>query len=144
MKKAFLILALLVLCSAAHGQNDLVIKKTTDMKIPGMPDMGDMFGKNSGSRAEGLRKARTSTVMVKGSRLRVDSNIPTIKDMGMSTGSREVSYIQQCDLLRTVHLNPKKKSYTISNIGGSGPAKGKPPRKSRKPRKAAMSMFRWR
>jgi hypothetical protein len=65
----------------------------------------------------------------------VDSNITPIKDMGMSTGSREVSYIQQCDLLRTVHLNPKKKSYTISNIGGSGPAKGKTAEKIQKAKK---------
>lgn len=135
MKKAFLILALFVLCPATYAQDDLVIKKTTDMKIPGMPDMGDLLSKNGGSRGEGIRKSRTSTVMVKGSRLRVDSNIPTIKDMGLSTGSREISYIQQCDLMRTVHLNPKKKSYAISNIAGSGPAKGKTAEKIQKAKK---------
>lgn len=135
MKKAFLTLALLALYSAAYAQNDLMIKKTSDMKIPGMPDMSAIFGKNSGKSGEGLRKARTSTVMVKGSRLRVDSNIPTIKDMGMSTGSREVSYIQQCDLLRTVHLNPKKKSYTISNIADSSSAKTKTAEKIEKAKK---------
>lgn len=135
MKKAFSIFALLVLCSAAYGQNDLLIKKTTDMKMPDMPDMSSIFAKNGGSRGEGIRKARTSTVMIKGSRMRVDSNIPTIKDMGMSTGSREVSYIQQCDLQRTVHLDPKRKSYSISNIAGAGPAKSKTAEKIEKAKK---------
>ncbi|MGH9820541.1 MAG: hypothetical protein ACRD43_10265, partial [Pyrinomonadaceae bacterium] len=138
MKKAFLMIAFFALYSAAFAQNDLMIKKTADMKIPGMPDISGIFGKSSGKGGEGLRKGRTSTVMVKGSRLRVDSNVPTIKDMGRSTGSREVSYIQQCDLLRTVHLNPKKKSYTVSNIAGSSSAKVKTAEKIEKARKGGF------
>jgi hypothetical protein len=120
MKNTLFALILFTLSYSVYGQNDLVIKKTSDMKVPGMPDMSQIFAKNSSARAEGLRKARVSTVMVKGSRLRVDSSIPTPSALGTSVVSKEVSYIQQCDLGRTVHLNPKKKSYTISNIAGGG------------------------
>jgi len=121
MKRAFFVVILLTLYSAAYGQNDLLIKKTSDMKIPGM----DMSGILNRAGASSVRKARTSTVMIKGSRLRMDSEVPTFSMLHPSSATRELSYIQQCDLGRTVHLDHKKKNYTISSIADGGPSKAK-------------------
>lgn len=59
---------------------------------------------------------RQSVILVKGSRLRRDGEVPTVK-LGSAFGRRQVSLIQQCDLKRTVQLFPKKKDYTIKNAG---------------------------
>jgi hypothetical protein len=76
-----------------------------------------------------VRRTRESTIMVKGSRLRSDSQAANAKFYGVpglagtiKVGSRQMSYIQQCDLGRTVHLDREKKSYTISNAGESDPS----------------------
>lgn len=132
--------ALLSLVGAAAAQNDLMIKKTSDMKIPGMPDMGGMMGQMGGSNGNNMRKARTTTVLIKGSRLRADSQIPSFKfsiDPDKVIGTREMSYIQQCDMGRTVHLDHKKKSYTITSIAGgdSSPPKAKAAEKVAKAKK---------
>src|SRR5215813_6018297 len=101
MKKAVFVMLLLGLYSAVHAQNDLVIKKTSDMKLPGL-DMGEIMSK---SGASSVRKSRTSTIMIKGSRMRMDSVVPKFSLLRPGSATREISYIQQCDLGRTVHLN---------------------------------------
>ena len=117
MKKAVFLMLFLGLCSAAFGQNDLLIKKTTDINMPGM-DVGKLI---SGSNASSVRKSRTQTVWIKGGRLRSDSVVPTFSLLHPSSATRELSYIQQCDLGRTVHLDHKKKSYSIIKPGQNGP-----------------------
>lgn len=114
MRKAVLLMLLLFLCSAAFGQNDLMIKKTTDMNIPGA-DLGDLMSKSSSSA---VRRSRTTTIMVKGSRLRSESVAPKFSILQAGSATREISYIQQCDLGRTVHLNRSKKTYTITSATG--------------------------
>src|SRR5690348_13998703 len=100
MRKAVFILLLVGVYSAAFGQNDLLIKKNTDMNIPGM-DAGKLI---SDSQASSVRKSRTQTVWIKGGRLRSDSVVPTFSLLHPTRATRELSYIQQCDLGRTVHL----------------------------------------
>ena len=131
MKTAFFAIILLTLCLSASAQDDLLIKKTSDMKIPGM-DTSGILNKASPSSA---RKARISTVMIKGSRLRMDSEVPTFSILHPSSATRELSYIQQCDLGRTVHLDHKKKSYRISGIAEDGPSKAKAAEKIQSSRK---------
>jgi hypothetical protein len=105
-----LILLLLLICaSAAQAPDDLKINRTSDINIPGMPDYLRM--PNSP-----LAMTRQSVILVKGSRLRRDGEVPTVK-LGSAFGRRQVSLIQQCDLKRTVQLFPKKKDYTIKNAG---------------------------
>ena len=115
MKKAVFLLLLAGLYSSIHAQNDLVIKKTTDMNFPGM-DVGKLI---SGSQASSVRKSRTQTVWIKGSRLRSDSVMPTFSFLHPLSATRELSYIQQCDLGRTVHLDHKKKTYNVVKPGGN-------------------------
>ena len=117
MRKAVFLLLLVGVYSAAFGQNDLLIKKTTDMNIPGM-DTGKLI---AGSQASSVRKSRTQTVWIKGGRLRSDSVVPTFSFLHPASATRELSYIQQCDLGRTVHLDHKKKTYSIMNPGQNGP-----------------------
>jgi hypothetical protein len=134
MRKAVFVLLLAGLCSAAFAQNDLVIKKTSDMKIPGL-NVGDLMSK---SGASSVRKSRTSTIMVKGSRLRMDSVVPKFSLFQPGSATRELSYIQQCDLGRTVHLNRNKKSYSISSIAGGSPEKRRMEEKTAKDRKGGI------
>ena len=114
MRQAVLLVLSLFLCSAAFGQNDLMIKKTTDMKMPGL-DMGDLMSKSSSSA---VRRSRTTTIMVKGSRLRSESVAPKFSILHAGSATREISYIQQCDLGRTVHLDRSKKTYTLTSATG--------------------------
>ena len=120
MNKAVFLLLFVGVYSMAFGQNDLLVKKTTDMRFPGM-DMGQMM---SNSQSSSVRKSRTQTVWIKGSRLRSDSVVPRFSLMHPESATRELSYIQQCDLGRTVHLDHKKKTYSIIKPGDNGPRTG--------------------
>ncbi len=62
-----------------------------------------------------LGMTRQSLILVKGSRLRRDGEVLTVK-VGSAFGRLQVSVIQQCDLKLAVQL-PKKKDYTIKNVG---------------------------
>jgi len=117
MRKAVFLMLLVGFYSTEFGQNDLLIKKNTDMNIPGM-DVGKMI---SGSQASSVRKSRTQTVWIKGGRLRSDSVAPTLSFFHPMSATRELSYIQQCDLGRTVHLDHKKKTYSITKPGENRP-----------------------
>ena len=117
MKKAVFLMLLLGVYSTAFGQNDLLIKKTTDMNIPGM-NVGKIIADSQSSAA---RKSRTQTIWIKGSRLRSDSVMPTFSLLHPTSATRELSYIQQCDLGRTVHLDHKKKTYSIVKPGENRP-----------------------
>ena len=116
MRKAVFLLLFVGLYSTTYGQNDLMIKKTTDMNMPGM-DTGKLI---AGSQASSVRKSRTQTVWIKGGRLRSDSVMPTFSLFHPTSATREMSYIQQCDLGRTVHLDHKKKTYSITKPGENG------------------------
>jgi hypothetical protein len=108
--RLFLLTLLLFAAGAVttRAQDDLKIQRTTDMKFPGMD--------TSKAANNPLMIARVTTILVKGSRLRSDGDVPKYQ-FPNSIGKRRVSMIQQCDLKRTVRLFPGQKVYTIRNAG---------------------------
>ncbi|MEQ1606870.1 MAG: hypothetical protein ABL999_18560 [Pyrinomonadaceae bacterium] len=118
-----IVLALCIFVMPGFGQTELTIKKKTSMKFPGMPDMSGM----PGGMADPT-KGRTSTVYIKGGRMRTDSRYEQPKKMG---GKESVTQtlIVQCDRKRSVSYNSKKKKYFVDPIAGHTSASTKNARK---------------
>ncbi len=99
------VVALLVCISTGYGQTELTIKKKTSMKIPGMPDMSLIPGGMSDPT-----KARTSTMYIKGARMRTDMRYEQMKRLGGRETVTQTTIIQ-CDKRRSVTYNSKKKKF---------------------------------
>ena len=97
------------------AQTEIQIKKTTSMKIPGMPalpaGMANPFA------------AQKSTEYIKGSRMRTDSTHDEQKPIG---GKRKVTAttIQQCDKQRRISFNTKNKKYYVEPMSGQASSGG--------------------
>lgn len=97
---------------AAVAQSDIKITKRVQLKMPGMESMAaGMPAATKNSLAEAMN--RTSTVYLKGSAMRTDSEM---KEMGM-TGfkKRTFTLIQQCGTGRTITFTDKKKKYHVES-----------------------------
>jgi hypothetical protein len=106
------IVVMSALSLTAFAQSDIKITKKLQMSIPGMESMAaSMPEATKNSLAETMN--RTSTIYIKGSSMRTDSEY---KEMGM-TGfkKRTLTSIQQCDKGRTISFNDKKKKYHIES-----------------------------
>lgn len=114
--KVVLSLLILLICTAAIiAQTELTIKKKTSIKIPGMEDMPKL----PNGMANPL-KDRTSTVYIKGMRMRTDSQMQVPKIGMFSGGMKTVTFsdIMQCDKQRTITFSSDKKKYYQDSFGG--------------------------
>ena len=105
------------------AQTEIQIKKTTSMKIPGMPSMP--------AGMVNPMQNQTSIDYIKGSRMRTDSKHEEAKRFG--TGKRMVTdtTIIQCDKQRRISFNTKNKKYFVDPMSGqagspSGPSASDP------------------
>lgn len=118
--KIRLVTSLLVLfcgAAAAYAQTELTIKKRSTIKIPGMETMPKVP-----SGASNPLEDRTSTVYIKGARMRTDRQEKVAK-MSVFLGSMKTvtfSHILQCDTLRYLSFSSDKKKYYQEALGGSG------------------------
>ncbi len=108
--KLVLSLMFIVFCvSASFAQTQLTIKKKSSMKIPGMPAMPEMPAGMKNPLDD--MNNRTSTVYIKGSRMR--------SDMSVKDYSGKKDFIQttivQCDKKRTVTFSNKKQKYYVDS-----------------------------
>lgn len=111
-RSLFLVIIAVFTASAALGQTQLTIKKKMTMKIPGMPSMANL----PNGMANPL-KDRTSTVYVKGGRMRTDLNAELPGRSGMEKFVQ--SMIIQCDKRQMINFNTRKKKYHVEPLGGA-------------------------
>lgn len=98
----------LIFGAICFGQNDIQIKKKTSFKIPGMPAMPGMADLEN----------RPSTVSLKGSRMRTDSQMKTRNKFGKKENLTS-TMILQCDKQRRVQFNSKSKKYFTDTLSGN-------------------------
>lgn len=100
--------------SANFAQTELTIKKKTSMKMPGMEAMKMPAGTKS------PLEPHTSTVYIKGARMRTDSQMQVPKIGVFGGGMKTVTFteIMQCDKQRIVSFNSDKKKYHQDSLGG--------------------------
>lgn len=110
------LVVLMLFVSANFAQTELTIKKKTSMKIPGMEEMPKMP-----AGAKNPLEPRTSTVYIKGARMRTDSQMQVPKISMFGGGMKTVTFtnIVQCDKQRTVTFNSDKKKYYQDSFGGA-------------------------
>lgn len=101
----------LVLCvSANFAQTEITIKKKSSMKIPGLPEMPKMPAGMKNPLDD--MNNRTSTVYIKGARMRSDMAVKDYsgkKDLILTT-------IVQCDKKRRVQFSSKKNKYYVEPL----------------------------
>ena len=109
------LMVLMMFVSANFAQTELTIKKKTSMKIPGMESIQMPAG------TKNPLEPRTSTVYIKGARMRSDMQMQVPKMSGFGGGMKNVTFtnILQCDKQRTISFNSDKKKYYQDSFGGA-------------------------
>jgi hypothetical protein len=98
---------LLTITAASFAQEDIKIRKRMNIKMPGMESLANM----PGSSASEEMMHPTSTIYIRGSAMRTDTDYKKVTATGLKT--RTMTTINQCDKAQTIHFNSDKKKYYV-------------------------------